>query len=226
MKIKTHILPIAFITSLMYGCDNSDSPYALGSGSTGSGTNIVSEKGFNVAYDGDFSVITGTGIDAGVEVTVNVSTSDNAGLIVSGATVYLAVDWGTLSASSCVTDITGTCSITWTSRVSNNTGYLPADESITFTGWVIGEESYSDLNASGVFDDGDVFLNDTTGPFLDLDHSGDYSAGDQLLSPGNTNGILTAADGLYNGAGCSHSTLCSTTTQVYVSDRDIVSIRE
>jgi len=225
MKNTLTVLSCTIISSLLIGCGESDSPFAAGGIS--SGTNIVSEKNFNLAYDnGNPPVLSGTGIDTSVQVVATFSAADKSGLAASGATAYLEVDWGTLSAKSCTINASGNCSITWTANANNNTQFIPGDERITFTGWVLGEESYSDLNGNGTFDDGDIFINDSSGPFLDLDHSGDFSAGDQILTPGNLNGQLTAADGLFNGTDCNHSSLCSTTTQIYISDRDILSIRE
>ena len=223
MKNKLTLLSCTIIVASLTGCGNEDSPFVEGGVSTGS--NIISEKNFNIAYDGDFSVIDADGgIDTGVTVGVNFSAADQSGLPVQGTTVYLDVDWGTLSSTTCLLNSSGSCTITWTSNSNNNQAFFPADDSITFTGWAIGEESFSDLNGNKVFDDGDIFLNDSVGPFLDLDHSGDFGAGDKVLTPGNINGQLTAADLLFNGSNCNHSSLCSTTTQIYVSDRDTLSI--
>lgn len=230
MKNNLTLLSCILITAFLTGCGNSESPFT--EGGVSSGTNIITEKNFVMAFDEpNPKVIDSDGYHSDVEVVVSISASDKLLLSTSGATAYLDVDWGTLSSNTCQI-ISGSCTITWTGDSSFNQPYFPGDgdlntndELITFTAWVLGEESFSDLNGNGIFDDSDIFDNDTSGPFLDLDFSGTFSAGDKILFPGNANGTLTAADGLYNGAECSHSTLCNpTTTEIYISDRAILSI--
>ena len=226
MKSKLTILYCTLISALLLGCDSTSSPFGEGGGAS-SGTNIISEKGFVIAFDEtNPAVLDENGGHADVNVIVTINAADKLLLATSGATAYLDVDWGTLSSGSC-TISNGSCSITWTSNGSFNPNIFPSDDAITFTGWVLGEESFSDVNGNTLFDDGDVFVNDTSGPFLDLDHTGTYSAiNDKVLSPGNIGGVLTAADNLFNGSDCNHSSLCSpTSTQVYISSRAILSIR-
>lgn len=224
MNNKLTLLSFSLISALLLGCAGDESPFTE-NGNVSSGTNTISDENFIIAFDDTapavLDLVENT-FDASVEVVVTFSASDKLRLRTTGATAYIDVDWGTLSDTSCIIDSTGQCSITWSSNAKASE--IPADNQITFTGWIIGEESFTDLNGNIVFDDGDIFLHDVSGPFLDLDHSGDFSAGDRILSPGNTNGVLTPADGLYNGSDCAHTSLCSTTTQIYISDRATLSI--
>ncbi len=233
MITKLALYSFAILSSLLAGCSSSDSPFT--EGGISSGTNIVSEKNFTISFDEiNPKVIdsTGSAISKDVEVVVTISAADKLNLTTTGATAYLDVDWGTLSAQSCIIKNDGSCSITWTSNANTNQPFFPTiipgsppSAFITFTSWIIGEESFTDLNGDALFGDTDIFLNDTSGPFLDLDFSGDFSTGDKVLSPGNNaNGTLLAADGLFNGANCIHSTLCSPTIQIYLSARKILNI--
>jgi hypothetical protein len=227
MNIKTKLLPLLIATAALAaaGCD-SGSPYSPGGGES-SGTNIPSQKNFVVLFDEpNPPVITDDGLDGGVEVEVSIHVADRLNLATTGATAYIDVDWGTLSATSCQIQSNGSCSITWTSNSNFDPEFFPADELITFTAWILGEESFADVNGNGVFDNGDVFTNDSDGPFLDLDHSRSYTSGDKVLYPGNSNGVLTGANGLFDGPDCAHPTLCSGTPAIYISDRAILSIRE
>lgn len=231
MNIKTKLLPllIATATLAVAGCD-SGSPYSPGGGES-SGTNIPSQKNFVVLFDEpNPPVITDEGLDGGVEVEVSIHAADRFNLATTGATAYIDVDWGTLSATSCQIQSSGSCSITWTSNSSFDPEFFPADEHITFTAWIRGEETFIDVNGNGFFDDGDVFsaiTHDTAGPFLDLNHNDDYTVGtDKVLSPGNNAGVLTPANGLFDGPDCTHSTQCSGQSSTYISDRAILNIRE
>lgn len=240
MNTKYKLFSLLFIPVVLAACDaSSQSPFSPGGGAS-SGTNIVSQRNFLIAFDEpNPPVITDEGVDAGVEVAVTINAADRLNLPTTGATAYIDVDWGTLSATSCQIESSGACTVTWRSNASFNDSFFPGrpggDEQITFTAWIVGEEAFDDINGNGVFDDGDIFLRDVTqtpiydiqGPFLDLDHSGDYTEGtDKVLIPGNSNGQLTQRNGLFDGQECSHSTLCSGDSSVYISDRAILSIRE
>lgn len=233
MKKTQTLLTGLIVSSLLVSCANDGSPFTEGGDGASSGTNIVSEKNFNVAFDPVRPLVIDNDGNrfTGIESIVTITAADQSGLPTTGATVFLDVDWGILSATSCIIESTGKCSITWTGDANFNQPFFPDDAEITFTAWALGEESYIDLNDNGVFDDadGNALLNDTSGPFLNLNHSAfnSYEIGeDKVLVPGNIDGILTAADNLFNGTNCTHSTLCSSTTVIYVSDQAIIRIDE
>jgi len=217
----------------LLGCGDDEAFSPAGTGGSSSGTNVPTSRNFVVLFDEpNPPVLTDDGADGGVVVQVTINAGDRLKLATVGATAFLDVDWGSLSATSCQIDVNGSCTITWTSNASFDDPFFPGspgspsggDENITFTAWILGEESFNDLNGNGFFDDGDLF---DTATFLDLNHSRDFNATvDRILVPGNTNGVITPADGLYNGQNCQHSTLCSDTTLIYISNRAILSIRE
>jgi len=249
MKNRLLILSLTLFTSLLLGCGDDEAFSPAGTGGSSSGTNVPTSRNFVVLFDEpNPPVLTDDGADGGVVVQVTINAGDRLKLATVGATAFLDVDWGSLSATSCQIDVNGSCTITWTSNASFDDPFFPGspgspsggDENITFTAWILGEESFNDLNGNGFFDDGDLFDTatavppaggipgaDVVGPFLDLNHSRDFNATvDRILVPGNTNGVITPADGLYNGQNCQHSTLCSDTTLIYISNRAILSIRE
>lgn len=217
MNIKIKLLPLLIaITALTTaGCDTaSESPYSPGGGSSGL---PVSHKNFNLFVDPvDPAVIDDDGSHGGVEVTLTVEAGDKFNASVSGGTVHFVPEWGILDKNTCEI-IDGSCSVTWTS--DSNFNYLPADLSTAIVAYTYGEESYVDLNGSGTFDDadGNSFLIDIMEPFLDLDRSYTYTAADQVIDTDN-NGIHTPVDGMFNGSGCAHSTLCGSPSRIIIWD--------
>ncbi|HED36300.1 MAG TPA: hypothetical protein ENJ08_19055, partial [Gammaproteobacteria bacterium] len=212
MKTIFTLLTAVLVTVLLSGCADDDA-FTL-DGSASSGTNVPASRNFVTLFDDTNPAVITTNpiagdpdlIDGGVTVQVTITAGDRLKLATVGATAYLDVDWGTLSATSCQIGVDGTCVITWSSNASLDDPFFPGspnspaagDEFITFTTWILGEESFDDLNDNDVFDDGDVFNAangaDVPGPFLDLNHNGAYDLTiDRVLVPGNTNGVLTAA---------------------------------
>ena len=84
----------------------------------------------------------------------------------------------------------------------------------------IGEESFTDYNGNGFFDEEDLFdlASDQAEPFRDDNDSEHYEYGEPFWDY-NNDGKWTEANGIYNGTLCSHaaevSGLC-TTELVYV----------
>jgi hypothetical protein len=73
---------------------------------------------------------------------------------------------------------------------------------VTLLAKAIGEESFSDANGNGAFDNGEAFT-DLPEPYRDDDESNTYVAGtDADFIDFNTNGVRDAADGLFNGVLC------------------------
>lgn len=100
------------------------------------------------------------------------------------------------------TTVGSECSVEWRSQNPR-----PTNGRVTLLATVLGNESFSDENGNGRFDDGDSFtdlgeafrdddedgIKDSAEPYIDFDNSGSY----------------TNADGLYNGVLCEHSSLCN-----------------
>ena len=192
-------------TPVLISCSDSD---GFSSGGTETGTTPTAQHLSLGASETPASVLTGTAPDTTWEINhpvdITVVVGDNNNLKVNGGTVYFEADYGLFSAKSCEL-VNGECSVTWYSEEFLD---APVDLFVAITAWTMGEEGYYDLNDSGNFDDGDILASDTAEPFIDIDHSGAYNAGDVIIDVDN-NGSHTAADGLYNGAGCTHSTLCN-----------------
>jgi hypothetical protein len=168
----------------------------------------------------------------GVEVDVNIIASDRYNTPVpDGTTVAFYTELGQIEPS-CKT-INGRCTVKWVSsdprelgitdgRYPKDAVHFNSDGISTITAKIIGEESFVDTNANGIFDDGDKFdKNSDRGEAyadynLGYDTNGDNKADnkfDQGLDPFildyNGNGSYDAKDGLYTGLGCAHSILCA-----------------
>lgn len=201
---KLALVLFGLISSLCLAACSGDIDGFTGSGSSSS--NIISDKNFIVFFSNtNPAVIDDTGGHGGVDVTITIQAGDRFDAATSGNTVYIQSQWGILDTTTC-TITAGSCSVNWTS--DSDFAFLPADLLNTITVYALGEESFTDLNGSGVFDDGDIFLRDVSEPFHDLDHNGVYNAGiDEIIDVDNSEDH-TLADNKYNGIGCAHSTLC------------------
>ncbi|WP_373020852.1 Ig-like domain-containing protein [Thiomicrorhabdus sp.] len=150
------------------------------------------------------------GVD-GETVTFTVRLGDRFNNPVPDGTVVNFTTEGGLIESNCQTT-NSVCSVVWTSQAPR-----PADHRATIMAYAIGHETFYDLNANGVFDDGDSF-DDIGETFRDDDESGTYNPAsgngfslDEKLIDYDENGLYTGPDGVYNGVPCDHSTDCPTT---------------
>lgn len=161
---------------------------------------------------------------ASVSITARVADRFN-NRIQDGTAISFFTELGSIG-SSCTT-VNGACSVDWISQsprtnpnVAGNAGRS------TILAIVVGEESFNDANSNGVFDDGDSFT-DLGEAFRDDNESntdgylsdGYDLANNEFFIDFNSNGIRDAANTLYNGAGCAHTTQCDTTSES-VSVRD------
>ncbi|MEO7774790.1 MAG: hypothetical protein ABIT36_07565 [Steroidobacteraceae bacterium] len=91
----------------------------------------------------------------------------------------------------------GVCSVNW--RSSNP---RPVDGRVTLLAKAIGEESFTDANGNGAFDNGEAWA-DLGEPYRDDNESGAYEPGtDADFVDFNNNGTRNVADGLFNGVLC------------------------
>ena len=219
MNIKINTLSIVLFGALLAGCTNGESPFSPGGGS-GTSTAPISDKNFNLFFDPiDPEVVTDDGNFGGVEVTVTVLAGDKNNIAVNGGTVFIQTEWGILNANSCQL-VNGACSVTWSS--DSDFAFKPIDNEVTFTAYVQGEESYVDLDGSGNFNDADggAYLRDLDEPFIDISHNGVYNVGDPIIDL-DQNGVHTAGDSMFNGVGCTHTTLCGSGTPESINIYDI-----
>jgi hypothetical protein len=178
-----------------------------------------------------------TELDVTVTLDTNKDIALLSGVIVNFATewgTFVPIEESGLAANTCALDVTGKCLVKWRSGkpgIPNVIGSAPTDCRVAFTAWTTGEEAYIDLNGNGSYDDND----DTQGVgsgFLDLPEpfvttiaggtftvtidGTNYTVRDSVFRPGGdllldvfaVNGVHDAADGLYNGSSCTHSSLC------------------
>ncbi len=148
-------------------------------------------------------VLVPTVIDQTVSLTARMGTQANS-LVPNGVVVNFVTEGGAVD-SSCTSN-NGACSANWTGTVPVTT-----DGRSTVLAWVTGVESYVDVNANGVFDDGDTFTDSSGEAYLDANENNAFDTG-EWFNDRNANGQRDGADGLYAGPGCSHSTLCSSDT--------------
>jgi hypothetical protein len=138
-----------------------------------------------------------------------------------GTAVSFTTDGGHI-VGSCTTPLTnpgdGTCKVTWTSanprpQLADDTPPLLAAGRAKILATAIGEESFTDVNASGFWQTGDAF--DNLGePYRDDNENGQYDSGEYFLDY-NQDGKWNAGAGSFIGITCSGTTAgstCSTTT--------------
>jgi hypothetical protein len=177
----------------------------------------------------------------GTTVTLTARLADQLGnnsTIPDGTEVFFAADGGSIQ-SSCTTT-NGACSVTWTSQIPRPpAGPAVADplgsgdmvptysaNRATVLVWASGIESFIDNNSNGLFDDGDI--RDPNDPdrgeaFIDRNEDGNRDANEEFvdyllgtLGGGGGGFTYDAADGLYSGANCEHSTDCADNDDVFV----------
>ena len=152
----------------------------------------------------------------GQEVKITVQLADRFNnKIQDGTSVSFVTELGAIDPS-CATE-NGTCFVNWVSQsprenpnVINNVGRT------TILATVEGEESFDDTNSNGVFDNNDIGFDDKEEAFMDENEDGLYNnlaTDDELYIDFNSSGSHNAANGLYNGSGCAHTTKCDTTSE-------------
>lgn len=213
---------IRFLTTLAFtassviftsGCSE-DSPFETPNAEIANNPGIVSQKNMSIVasdpqpaiYDATAGVFTETE----VEITVKVGDLNNQ-LLTDDHTIYFATEWGLINPS-CVTE-DGKCSVTWQTSLFSN---IPVDLLNTITAWTSGEETFTDTNGNGLFDDSDTTFEDKEEPFVDANRDGVFNSGDTLIDVVNgndttgINGAHDIGDTFLNSPNCTHSSLCST----------------
>lgn len=119
-----------------------------------------------------------------------------------GTAVTFTAEGGNVQ-SQCTTTTTategGVCSVNF--RSSNP---RPMNGRVTLLAKAIGEESFTDGNGNGAFDNGETFL-DLAEPFRDDSEDGAYQVGEDFFDF-NNNQTRDPADGLFNGVLCNDTT--------------------
>jgi hypothetical protein len=138
-----------------------------------------------------------------------------------GTAVSFTTDGGHI-VGSCTTPLQnpgdGACKVTWTSanprpQPNFDTPALLAAGRVTILATAIGEESFTDVNASGFWQPGDPF-DDLGEPYRDDNENGQYDSGEYFLDY-NQDGKWNSGTGSFVGITCSGITAgstCSTST--------------
>ena len=208
------------------GCSDDNSSFetpSTGGAITNSGT--ISQKNFSLltadvapaVIDGTTGVFTKTDVD----LTVFIGDRNNQTLTDSH-TIHFVAEYG-LVEPSCVT-VDGTCSVTWSAIKRPEAGGPGSDGVVSITAYTIGEESFTDTNGNNIFDDGDVAFDDLEEPYVDNNEDGVFNNGDGIIDvvstvdPTGANNIHDFPDGLFNGPGCTHTSLCSPRPSISIFD--------
>ncbi|MDH5388129.1 MAG: hypothetical protein OEY06_06750 [Gammaproteobacteria bacterium] len=214
---------MAFIMTasiLNFGCAGDDVLSASGSNQN---SGVVSQKNFNIsASDIAPEVFNGSSFTY-AEVTITASIGDRYNQTLTDShTIYFATEYGLIDPS-CIT-INGTCEVTW--KTSGTTGF-PANDIAgpavgspgnTIIAYTFGEESFTDLNGNGFYDDPDGGFIDLQEPYIDVGNNGFYDIlTDIVIDTVNGNDLSgnnaqhDYNDSFFNGPGCLHSVNCSLT---------------
>jgi hypothetical protein len=138
-----------------------------------------------------------------------------------GTAVSFTTDGGHI-VGSCQTPLQnpgdGACKVTWTSanprpQLTDDTPQLLAAGRVKILATAIGEESFTDVNASGFWQTGDPF-DDLGEPYRDDNENGQYDLGEHFLDY-NQDGKRDAGTGSFVGITCSGTSAgstCSTST--------------
>lgn len=197
-------------------------------GETSANSGIVSSKNFSVLFsEVDPTIIdpvTGSFTKTDLEVTAFIGDRNNQ-LLTDPHTIYFKSEYGLIEPS-CVTDATGSCSVTWSAIDFPEDGGPGSDNFTTIVAYTVGEESFTDNNGNGIFDDADnPSFNDLEEPYINLNLRSDlndeiFDGNDIVIDTVNGNDLTGSnevhdiADGFFNGGGCTHSSLCSTTVKM------------
>ena len=159
-------------TFFLAGCSEDNSSYEtpnLSDIATNPG--IVSYKNFSLlASETQPTVIDpDTGIFTETDVVMTAYVGDRYnGILTDKHTVFFKTEYGTLSSPSCVTE-EGSCEVTWKAIKRPEAGGPGDDMRVTIIAYTIGEESFTDTNGNGIFDDADSVFVDLEEPYVDAD---------------------------------------------------------
>lgn len=151
-----------------------------------------------------------------VEVTA-LATDHFNNPVPDGTAVSFRTEGGSIE-SSCLT-INGGCSVIWTSQNPR-----PTDGRVTVLATMVGNESFTDLNSNGIFDDGDVWGPSLPEAWIDANENGVFDTGVEEYLDFNLDGEFTPANDGFDGVLCQHSTDCSGNTSIHVRQSGVINM--
>jgi hypothetical protein len=146
----------------------------------------------------------------GEEVKFTVQLADTYNNPSAGTPVYFTTEGGSVE-SSCSTDDSGQCTVTWRSANPR-----PADNRASVLAYTQGVESFIDQNGDGFLSDTEVIVADLAEVFRDDDEDTMYTIGEFFVDF-NNNGIHDVGDNLYNGNLCNDTARCAPQTTLNIS---------
>lgn len=147
----------------------------------------------------------------GTTVPITIRLSDRFNNPVPDGTAITFQTEGGQIGGQCTT-VNGACSVDWVSQDPR-----PIDGRSTLLATAIGEESFTDSNGNGVFDNVDTVFDDIPEPFRDDNFDGIRDPSEPFVDF-DVDGSYDSVDGLFNGLLCQHDMLCSSSTSVGVFD--------
>ena len=239
MKKILYITTLIATSLLQSACEGDGNAFGTGSTSPDA-TGVPAIENFSVTIGGGFQIEVFNpdtySYDASKTSTLIATAFDRNGAPVKSAVINFATEWGTLpDGSTCTTDETGTCSVSW--AVSNPGIFTPPTDYCTgIVAYTTGEESFFDSDGDNVFDDDDVVsatqpasytsgFYDMTDPYFDTDWNGSYVFNTDIPVAGF--GTHTAGDGVYNGsATCTTTNFCSATKTITIWDDSYIDLKD
>jgi hypothetical protein len=144
--------------------------------------------------------IEGGNID-GVTSTLTIRSADHYGNPVpDGTKVAFTTDGGSITPS--CTTAGGVCTVTLTSQNPR-----PANGRAVILATAVGDETFTDLNGNGLYDDGEPFA-DMGEPFRDDNESGNYDVGEFFVDV-NNDGKWNGPNSTYDGSLCGPTAHCN-----------------
>ena len=159
----------------------------------------------------------GSAVCDNVPVQVNVLAADRFNNPVPDGTAFAFTTEGGSIDGTCAS-LNGGCSVTWRSQ-----NPYPADGRSTILVTALGEESFTDLNGDGHFDDPEPFT-DLPEAFVDLNENGVHEANEPFLDL-NLNGQYDGPSGSFTGVLCDGPTKCDTVrSTLHVRDQVVLTM--
>lgn len=142
----------------------------------------------------------GAGVD-GLTTTLTIRAADrNNNPAPSSTAVSFVTDGGSV-VGACVLS-NGACSVVWTSQNPR-----PVDGIVNILARTVGEESFTDANANGLYDDGETILQPLDEAYNDENSNGSYDVGEFFSDIDESGDFTVKPDALFQGGSCSESAL-------------------
>ncbi len=140
----------------------------------------------------------------GVEVDVTIRAADHFNNPVpDGTTIYFTTEGGNIDPSCQTTD--GACTVQWESSNPRpeGIGHESRDGRSTILAHAVGEETFTDLNGSGLYEESSDTFEDLPEAFLDVDEDGVYDSGFEEFFDFDEDWDYDDGNNMFNGILCS-----------------------